>query len=692
MKILIITSCTGQKAASCANHLTMADFRAGADHIAKREAELAEHVMPADELYTGLQHQRLMRAVREVRSSHQGNGSPDFLELDVWILSAGYGLIPGARPIAPYEATFQGMKAAELRAWAEQLNVPKQTRELLVRPFDLGLVLLGDAYLKACALGADVQLGGPVIAFCGQQGVKSLAQVSGLRPVILTNAEARRFSCALVALKGELAGRALRELQSKPDRLADLNRPETDLLSRLGATKSDGGAPQAVRGTRSTPVANPRVDVVISLPVSWTNKPHRERLRYIIPEWDDLVDPEYDFENDMHSGGSSDWSNEVYAHQLYPEPNYDGILVSKVVAEKSQKKKQRINALGVHRYLRVPRQFPVMGDCGAFGYITEEFPPYTTDEIIDYYTRLDFDYGVSVDHLIVAATEDQKKQRYELTIHNANEFIRAHRSAGLPWVPVGAVQGWDPQSYTEAAAKYVAMGYRYIALGGLVRSSTADIIRVLAEVNKVVPDTVSVHLFGLARLKGISEFARLGVRSVDSASYLRQAWMRGAQGYLTDNGPYASLRIPEAGKSFRAKQMVERGVSETLVRRMEQDALRAVRALARNEESVENCLAALLDYDRHMGIDRVDMSELYRKTLLARPWETCDCAVCKACGVEVVIFRGNNRNRRRGFHNTYVFYRMLQRILLGEVSVDALNLSGTPTEQLPLFAPGGACQ
>ena len=35
-------------------------------------------------------------------------------------------------------------------------------------------------------------------------------------------------------------------------------------------------------------------------------------------------------------------------------------------------------------------------------------------------------------------------------------------------------------------------------------------------------------------------------------------------------------------------------------------------------------------------------------------------------GIDVVIFRGNNRNRRRGFHNTYVFYQLLQRALAGE--------------------------
>ena len=186
------------------------------------------------------------------------------------------------------------------------------------------------------------------------------------------------------------------------------------------------------------------------------------KLSYFIPEWDDLVDPDFDFEHDIHSGGSGDWSNEVYAHQMYPEPNYDGILISKVVAEKSKKKKERINRLGVHRFLRVPREFPIMGDCGAFGYINEKVPPYTTEEILDYYTRLDFDFGVSIDHLIVTATESEKKARYDLTIENAAEFLKKHRKAKLPWTPIGAVQGWDAKSYAAAAKKYVAMGYEYI--------------------------------------------------------------------------------------------------------------------------------------------------------------------------------------------------------------------------------------
>ena len=55
-------------------------------------------------------------------------------------------------------------------------------------------------------------------------------------------------------------------------------------------------------------------------------------------------------------------------------------------------------------------------------------------------------------------------------------------------------------------------------------------------------------------------FADLGVRSVDSASLLRRAWMGTGQNYLSMDGKfYTAIRIPEAGKSFRAKRMVSEG-------------------------------------------------------------------------------------------------------------------------------------
>lgn len=678
MRILVVTSCTGEKTVETPNALTQADFAAGPEHVAQREASLP--LTPAEELYAGLQHIRLMDGIRAVRARPESGWT-----VDLHILSAGYGLVPADRPLAPYEVTFTGMKSEDLRDWAMRLRIPADIRALLAEPYDLGLVLLGDHYLQACRLDATVALGGPTLLFCGLGPAKKLPVLKSLRVVALSNTEATRYQCGLVGLKGEVAKRILHGLLTEPDlagRLSDVGVDVLSILDQLAArvtaspTPTSAPPPNAPAKPRGQARAHPNVDRVITLPDSWRHKPHRARLRYFIPEWDDLVDPDYDFETDTHSGGSGDWSNEVYAHQMYPEPNYDGILVSKVVAEKSKNKKDRINALGVHRFLRVPRDFPIMGDCGAFGYIMEDNPPYTTDEILDYYTRLDFDYGVSVDHLIVSATEAQKQYRYQLTIDNAEQFLREHRKRGLSWTPIGAVQGWDPKSYADAAARMFKMGYGYLALGGLVRSTTTDINKVVYAVRGVIPREVQLHVFGVARPNAIAGFRDLGVDSVDSAGALRQAWMRTAQSYLFRGEPYAAIRIPEAGKSFRAKHMEKSGLKEDDIRAMEQAALSSLRGFDAGTVDLEKCLKALLQYDQFVTSERADMEPLYRRVLTATPWKHCDCAICQTCGVEVIIFRGNNRNRRRGFHNTYDFYRTFQHVALHETStvVEELNI------------------
>src|SRR5439155_17266835 len=42
----------------------------------------------------------------------------------------------------------------------------------------------------------------------------------------------------------------------------------------------------------------------------------------------------------------------------------------------------------------------IMGDCGAFSYVDEPEPPYTVDDVIGFYERCEFDYGIAVDHVI----------------------------------------------------------------------------------------------------------------------------------------------------------------------------------------------------------------------------------------------------------------------------------------------------
>jgi queuine/archaeosine tRNA-ribosyltransferase len=653
-KILIITSCTGEKAVNDENQLTIDDLRQGNAYINEREAELADVMMPAEKLYTGMQHARLMRGISTIRKNKH-------FKVDLQILSAGYGLVPGSKKLPPYEATFNGMKMKELAEWAEFLNVPGDVRKTLAKSYDLILVLLGDGYLRACQFDDAVQLGGPSVFLTGKASAKRLPSLENLQTVILGNPDTRKFACGLVGLKGEVAARLCEHIASGAIAIETALANPDEVVAGLATTPTVKAKPTATR-------ANPRVDKVISIPQSWWDKPHKAKLRYFIPEWDDLVDPDYDFDEDIHSGGRGDWSNEVYAHQMYPEPNYDGILMSRAVAEKSKKKNARVNEMGVHRFLRVPRSFPIMGDCGAFDYIDKDEPPYTTDDVIDYYTRLDFDFGVSVDHLVVPAYEQQKQFRYDLTIHNAEEFFDEHRKSGLTWEPIGAVQGWSPESYAAAVEKYQLMGYRTIALGGLVRSTTKNLLAILEQIKPILKASTKMHLFGIARPEAIASFADLGVTSIDSASHLRRAWLVARDNYFTlDGNSFSAIRIPDVNKSFRAKRIVKEGrASFGEVQILEKNCRRVMREFDAGQLGIEATLDVLDEYDQLISEGRKGMRAEYQRTLEATPWRECGCDICRQWGVQVMIFRGNNRNRRRGFHNTYVFYRLMQDSLLGK--------------------------
>lgn len=660
MKIKIITSCTGEKAVSSERELKRSDFQQGIDHVVALEQASADTLRDAGEMYTGKQHLCLMHGVKASRENNE-------LDIEVGILSAGYGLISEDRAIMPYEVTFAGMHKKEIKEWSGFLNIPQQVRQSLQEPYDLGVILLGDNYLEACQLDETLSLGGPTIVFCGTVIARKLPALRNLKVITLNNAEAKQYACGIIWLKGELTGRLLRKIAATGPEFAQLFFASESPLTLLNTAqpplpKSTSPKAKIIRPLAPVDYGTPEV---ITLSVEWTNSRHKNHIQYFIPDWDDLVDPDYDFITETHSGGKASWANEKYAHELYPQPNYDGLLVSRAVVEKSRRRKALIDTFGIHRSMRVPDEFPIMGDCGAFDYIMQDKPPYSTEDVINYYTNYGFNLGVSVDHLIVRNTYAAANERYQLTIQNAEDFLREHRQMGLPWRPIGAVQGWDAKSYAQAAKQYVQMGYDYIALGGLVRTSTPDMLHIVSEVTKVVPRGVDLHLFGIARPGALRTFARLGVTSVDSASHLRKAWMGTNDNYWTlDGEKYAAIRIPEIGKSKKAKDLAQSGNVEE-ARQLEQRCLIALRQYDKGTVELSEVLDLLLTYDQLLD-PKSKRRQDYEKTLAAKPWKQCPCTLCQTEGVEVIIFRGNNRNRRRGFHNTYVFYELMKRVLTDE--------------------------
>jgi hypothetical protein len=192
-RILVITSCTGEKLVG-GEGLLVEDFD-DAERLRKREKQLSRSLRPAGDMYTGQQHVRAMRGVRDLRSVLGTKA------VDVVIVSAGYGLIVEERPIAPYNITFSGMAPSAIRARGRRLGVPAALRGRLPE-HEVVFCLLGSSYLPAVEPPLP-RLPGQQIVYFAKPGERLLATAPGVL-VPAGKAEATLYGAGLVALKGRM--------------------------------------------------------------------------------------------------------------------------------------------------------------------------------------------------------------------------------------------------------------------------------------------------------------------------------------------------------------------------------------------------------------------------------------------------------------------------------------------------------
>ena len=195
--ILIITSCTGEKKFHPDNQLVQTDFEAP-PILSSREKELSEYSLPAGEMYTGLQHLRLMEGIKSLRDKF-GNSV-----VDLFIVSAGYGLIPENKMVVPYEVTFNTMNGTGILAWSKKLHIHQDLNQLIAQ-YDLVIFLLGDKYLKAIELpfesaGEDQKL----LFLASGMSKKMIPAQAPYYFAEVGQEDATSFSYGLVGLKGYL--------------------------------------------------------------------------------------------------------------------------------------------------------------------------------------------------------------------------------------------------------------------------------------------------------------------------------------------------------------------------------------------------------------------------------------------------------------------------------------------------------
>lgn len=351
-------------------------------------------------------------------------------------------------------------------------------------------------------------------------------------------------------------------------------------------------------------------------------------MKFIFADTMDYVDPGYDFDGDRNAPERQAYWDDEYPHEHMDTPPYDGMLVSRAAVGKgrlgggkySEAQAMAFRRAGARAFLRLdgPRfqHMPVFGDCGAFAYVKESVPPYTPEDMLAFYEDGEFTHGCSVDHIIFefyedddlgrfpsAEARDEARRRFDITLANAETFLRASHALAGHFTPLGVIQGWSPGSMAQAARGLCRMGYRYLAVGGTVPLRTPQVEACLRAVRDAIPTDVAMHVLGFAKAEDIQEFVPFGITSFDTTSPLRRAFKDArCNYYLRRPGVgldyYTALRIPQATENPKLQRLAKEGkVRQEDLQRLERRALESLRAYGRGKESLEVTLDAVMSYD-----------------------------------------------------------------------------------------------
>jgi tRNA-guanine family transglycosylase len=319
-------------------------------------------------------------------------------------------------------------------------------------------------------------------------------------------------------------------------------------------------------------------------------------LKYFLPWWSsDYVWKEWTIADDMAKDPS--WSK-AYLWDFMPNL-LDGILISRmaVTPKKVKTLRKQIRFLGT-----------IIGDSGAHSYRALDAPPFSCQDILEFYASGEFNYGMTLD--MVASpwvragglTHIELEHRLQVTINNAEKCLELQAKYQYPVELLGVVQGWDVESYRRCAKALLELGFSYLAIAGqrkisLLQESILAIQQEVQQSNR----TVKIHVLGTGSPQILKFYVTQGITSFDSATWFRQAWMSGQHNYfMTNTTQHTSYRSTRIGLG----------------------------------DFKDECLT----------------------------WETavnCPCPVCKDIGQQILLFRGHERNTRRGFHNIYQYIQML---------------------------------
>ena len=214
----------------------------------------------------------------------------------------------------------------------------------------------------------------------------------------------------------------------------------------------------------------------------------KRQYLYFFPDWDDYVYEPFrpNETGDMRRSGEV---KKTYTHEILGKKTpYNGLLISLAQLESGKGalgrlSRQEPESFKLRDELRLPANLLMFGDCGAFSYSSEEKPPFLPEKAAELYEKFGFDLGASVDHIPLpyimvkdkngnrikeALSDSERQERMKLTTSNADVFFRTCRDKDYRFIPIGVTQGITVEDYVQSVHDYIDIGYKHIALGGLV--------------------------------------------------------------------------------------------------------------------------------------------------------------------------------------------------------------------------------
>lgn len=180
----------------------------------------------------------------------------------------------------------------------------------------------------------------------------------------------------------------------------------------------------------------------------------------------------------------------------------------------------------VYKRKDCPTGRPMIWDCGAWSYKTDEVPKYTPTTALDLYREF-APHGsmvVAPDHMLVDGVD--LDARRDINRRYAAEFINI---CPKEFAPLAVIHGQTLDERLDHARELMRFGYTHLSVGGVAARAAQkrEVLAIVAALREVTRGAW-LHVLGLSSPSYMKEWRRIGIDSCDGSSHFKQAFTAGA--------------------------------------------------------------------------------------------------------------------------------------------------------------------